>query len=54
MTYHVFYNGKKAEIQAENLYAAKVAAISLFKVPKRKQGLVAVVLASRAVAPESL
>jgi len=43
--YIAFYCGKRAEIQAISLYAAKVKAITLLKVPLRKQGLLAVMLA---------
>lgn len=42
-----FYNGKRAEVYAASLWAAKEQVIALFKVPKSKQGLVAVVLAEK-------
>ena len=44
-TYQAFFQGKKIEFQADGLYAAKLKAIELLKVPKSKQGLLAVVLA---------
>lgn len=37
------YNGKKINIQADSLYAAKLKAIEELKVPKSKQGLLSVV-----------
>ena len=37
------YNGKKINIEADSLYAAKLKAIQEFKVPKSKQGLLSVV-----------
>lgn len=43
--YLAFYQGKKIEITADSLYAAKLQAIESMRVPKSKQGLLAVVLA---------
>lgn len=42
--YKAFYNGKSADVRAPSLYAAKVAAIALFKTPRSKQHMVSVVL----------
>jgi len=53
-TYQAFYNGKTVELQAESLYAAKLAAIRALNVPKSKQGLLAVVLADVPVATAAL
>jgi len=46
--YIAMWNGKRAELRASSLWSAKVQAIELWRVPKSKQGLVAVVLAERA------
>lgn len=43
--YIAFYGGKRIEIHADSLYAAKLKAIEMLKVPKSKQGLLAVELA---------
>ena len=43
--YIAYYNGQKKELVANDMYQAKLKAIELFKVPKSKQGLLAVVLA---------
>ena len=45
--YVCFYSDKQIEIRAESLYAAKLKAIKQLKVPKSKQGLLAVVLAEK-------
>lgn len=45
--YIAFYNDKRIEIHAKSLYEAKVEAIKQLKVPKSKQGLLAVVLAEK-------
>lgn len=45
--YLAFYNGKQAEVYATSLYAAKLAAIALFKTPKSRQYQVTVVLCER-------
>lgn len=42
-----FYAGKRIELHASSLYEAKVNVIAKLKVPKSKQGLVAVVLAEK-------
>jgi hypothetical protein len=44
-TYKAFYNGKTHEFIAETSYQAQQHAIKYFKVPKSKQGLLAIVLA---------
>ena len=44
MGYIAFYNGKRIEVNADSLYAAKVDAIRVFKVPKSKQHMVSVLL----------
>lgn len=41
--YHIFFNGKKEEIESTSLYSAKLLAISKWKIPKNKQGLLSVV-----------
>lgn len=43
--YVVFYNGKRHELYAASLYAAKEAAIAHFKVPPRKSHMVSGILA---------
>lgn len=43
-TYKVFYNGKTWELNAESLYAAKVAAIKLVCAPRSKEHMISVVL----------
>lgn len=45
--YIAIYNRKSLEIYAESLYAAKMKAIASMKVPKSKQGLLAVMLAEK-------
>ncbi len=45
--YIAFYGGKRVEIQADSLYGAKLKAIEMLKVPKSKQGLLAVELAEK-------
>lgn len=40
--FEVFYNSKKEVVTATSLWDAKKQAIQLFKVPKSKQGLIAV------------
>jgi hypothetical protein len=41
-TFYVFYNNKKHEFKANDLWGAKKQAIEKLKIPKSKQGLVAV------------
>lgn len=43
--YVAFYNGKRTEVHAESLYAAKLKAIEIFKPAKSKQHMVSVTLA---------
>jgi hypothetical protein len=43
--YIAYYNGQKKELTANDMYQAKLKAIEHFKVPRSKQGLLAVVLA---------
>lgn len=43
--YIAFYNGKRVELYAASIYAAKLEAIKQLKVPKPKQGLLSVELA---------
>lgn len=45
--YIAFYNGKRHELRADSLYAAKMAAIAFFKPPKPKQHMVSVMLAEK-------
>lgn len=45
--YIAFFNSKQIEIYASSLYEAKQKAIQQLKVPKSKQGLLAVVLAEK-------
>ena len=40
--FEVFYQRNKRIIEAHNLYQAKLKAIELFRVPKNKQGLIAI------------
>ena len=40
--FEVFYNRKKIEIEANSLWEAKKQVIVLLKVPKSKQGLIAI------------
>jgi hypothetical protein len=49
--YIAFYQGKRLEIHAASLYTAKLEAIKLLKVPKSKQGLLAVELAETPAGP---
>jgi hypothetical protein len=49
--YIAIYQGKRTEIYAESLYAAKVEAIRALKVPKSKTGLLSVMLAEKDGAP---
>lgn len=42
-----FYNQQRVEVQASGMWEAKEKVIRHFKVPKSKQGLVAVMLAER-------
>ena len=44
--FYAFWNNKKHEIEADSLWAAKQKAITQLKVPKSKQGLLAIVNAS--------
>lgn len=46
--YIAFFNGQRAELRAESLYAAKLAAIALFKPRKSQAHMVHVELAERA------
>lgn len=41
--YIAFYNGRRHELQAATLYAAKLAAIAYFNPPKSKAHMVSVV-----------
>lgn len=45
--YICFYSGKRVEIMADTLYAAKLKAIAALKVPKSKQHMVSVTLAEK-------
>lgn len=45
--YIAFYNDKQIEIRAESLYTARLEAVKQLKVPKSKQGLLAIVLAEK-------
>ena len=42
-----FYNGQRVEVYATDIQGARNQVIFLLKVPKKKEGLVAVVLAER-------
>lgn len=41
-TFEAIFNGKKIQIEAEDLWRAKLKAIEELKVPKSKQGLLSV------------
>ena len=43
-TYDAYFDGKRDEVKAPTLYAAKLAAIALFKPRKSKEHMVSVVL----------
>jgi hypothetical protein len=43
-TYNVYYNRITTEVKADSLYQAKLHAINALKIPKSRQGLVAVLL----------
>jgi hypothetical protein len=45
--YIALYQGRRTELPAESLYAAKMQAIEFFKPPKSKQHLVSVHLAEK-------
>jgi hypothetical protein len=45
--YVAFYGGKQIEVEADSLYSARIRAIAQLKVPKSKQGLLAVMCAER-------
>jgi len=45
--YIAMWNGKREEIYADSLYAAKLKAIEKMKIPKSKQGLLSVTLAEK-------
>ena len=45
--YICFYNGKRLEVYAETLYAAKLKAIEQFKPAKSKSHMVSVTLAEK-------
>ena len=45
--YVFFYNGKRVEVTADTLYAAKVKAVAHFKPPKRAEHMVHGMLAER-------
>lgn len=47
-TYIAIWNGKRAELRDTTLYAAKLQAISLWRVPKSKQGLLVIALVALA------
>ena len=49
--YIAFFNGKRHELHAESLYAAKQAAVAHFKPAKTKQHMVSVMLAERGGEP---
>lgn len=57
-TYAAVYNGRTAEIKAESLYGAKLAAVEHFKAPRSKQSQIGVYLIETAdgnevqIAPE--
>jgi len=52
--YVAYYKGKQIWFGAQSLWEAKQKAVALFKVPKSKQGLLAVVLADVPVSPAAL
>lgn len=45
--YVCFYNSKRIELQAKDLWDAKQKAVAQFKAPRSKQHLVSVVLAEK-------
>jgi hypothetical protein len=45
--YKAFYNGKEIEIYAERLIEAKEKAVAAFKVSRKKQHMVSVVLCEK-------
>ena len=47
--YIAIYNGKKTEVYADSLYAAKQKAITEFRAPKSKQHMISVMLAEKGV-----
>ena len=49
--YVCFYNGKRIEVYAADLYAAKKDAVQQLKVPMSKWNLVSIVLAEKNGAP---
>lgn len=49
--YVALYGGKRLEVYADSLYDAKLQSIAALKVPKSKQGLLAVVLAEKNGSP---
>ena len=55
MRYYIaFYNGQQKVIQADSLYAAKLKAIDVLKIPKRRQNNFALALADTPMHPASL
>jgi len=52
--YVAFYKGKRLELEASSLCAAKEAAIKELKIPKRDRGIVAIILADVPVNTASL
>ena len=45
--YIAFFNGKRCEVRADSLYAAKLAAIATLKPRRSQEHMVSVVLAER-------
>jgi hypothetical protein len=45
--YICLYNGKRIEVYADSLYAAKQKAIEVFNPPKSKRHMISVVLAEK-------
>lgn len=45
--YVCFYNGKRIEVYADSLFAAKEKAVFIFKAPKSKRHMVSVMLAEK-------
>jgi hypothetical protein len=45
--YVAFYNGKRAEVRANDLYSAKKEAIKVFGVPRKREHMVTVMLAEK-------
>lgn len=45
--YIAMFNGKRIELYAPSLYAAKLEAIKQFKAPKKKENLISVMLAEK-------